>query len=335
MFLPARHSHGPLSGRPPSARTSSVIAAPVSAAHVVAASRRVLPCARGWLLALLLVTSASGEDTWRTTTWADGPAWSAEIGEATAIVSASLGRLIWFGPRGGDNLLYVPAGGALAIGEATLYGGHQFWLGPQERWRWPPPTIWEAAAVSHQIDGALLTLRLPAGDAVVPGIIRTYRIEAQGLRCGVRWSDGERPWHAMHVVQVPRAMRLDPVVVHPTDDLPQGCRFDVEGRGDVLPMHCSFAAGDTLELVPATLGAKIFLPPQPLRGVLGEWALTVHPGEVTGRPAGTADHGLNTQVYLAQPHRPYLELEQCSNLLLPGSAGHAAMDVVLSLSEAR
>jgi hypothetical protein len=255
------------------------------------------------------------------------------VGEATAIVSPKVGRLIWFGPHGGGNLLYVPEGGSLAVAEATLHGGHQFWLGPQTRWTWPPPPAWEAPALTATVDGDVLTLRLPDG-AGVPGVTRTYAIEAFGLRCGVRWSDSGRAWHAMHVLQVPRAMRIEPVLVRPTAEIPRGCRFEVEYRGDVLPDGCAFA-GERLSLAPATRGAKAFLPCQPLRGTLDGWVLTMLPGEINGRPAGVADLGLNTQVYLGPPERPYLELEQCSDLLLPDADGIASVDMVLSLTAAR
>jgi hypothetical protein len=278
----------------------------------------------------LLVAHATGEDSWRATTWDNGPAWSAEVGDATAIVSVTRGRLIWFGPHGGDNLLYVPEGGSLNVAGAVLHGGHHCWLGPQSRWQWPPPLAWESGAVSAERDGALLTLHMPDGIGV-PSLTRTYLIEDRTLRCGLRWSDSERPWHAMQVLQVPRAMRLDPVVVRPAEDLPRGCLFDVEGQGDTLPLACTIIAHH-LTLVPATLGAKVFLPPQPLRGVLGAWALTMLPGTVHGRAAGIADRGLTTQVYLGQPVHPYIELEQCGDLLLPDADGFASVEMILQIT---
>lgn len=279
------------------------------------------------LLGLTLCLAAA--ETWKPTTWTSAPAWTAEVGQATVIVAPAVGRLVWFGPTGGGNLLFMPPGGSIPVGGSVLHGGHQCWLGPQARWVWPPPAAWEAGALTCEIAGARLTLHLPA-DPKGPALTRTYTIEGDTLRCSLSWADADRGWHAMHVVQVPKTMVVDPVTAKATPEVPNGCRFAVDRLGDVLPEGCT-RDGDRLTLRAEKAGGKAFLPQQDLRGRLDGWILAVLPGGTHGKPAGLADLGMSTQVMLTIAESPYIELEQCSDLLLPGEDGIASVDMLLRL----
>jgi hypothetical protein len=286
------------------------------------------------LACFLLLSAAGAAEGWVATTWKDAPAWTAEFAGMKAIVAPAAGRLVWFGPTGGDNLLYLPPGGEIAVGGAHLHGGHQGWLGPQARWNWPPPPGWEAGAVSSEAVGDTVTLRLPAnpqGPNPAPSIDRTYRITTNGLVCALRWRDAQAPWHAMHVLQVPRTMRIAPVLVQPTAEVPAGVKFALNMKDDVL-FPGSVLDHQQLTIIPAKLGGKIFLPAQPLHGTFGNQVLTLEPVVTSGVAAGEADQGLQTQVYISNEGQPYLELEQCSKLLLPGTDGSASAEFTLRIT---
>ena len=276
--------------------------------------------------------AAAATAAWTATTWHDAPAWSAQLGSATAIVSPGTGRLVWFGPTGGDNLLYLPPGGSLNVGGAQLHGGHQGWLGPQARWNWPPPAGWEAGAESTTVDGATITLQLPSNEHA-PRIERIYRVTPTGLACSLRWRDPQA-WSAMHVLQVPRTVQIAPLTVVPSPEVPAGVIFAVELSKDVLPEACVLD-GLVLTLKPSKKAAKIFLPAQPLRATIGGQELTIDAATTHGVPAGAVAHELPTQVFLSQAGQPYLELEQCSTLLLPDTDGVAAVEFTMRITPLR
>lgn len=59
------------------------------------------------------------------------------VGAAEALVTLDVGpRILFFGPRGGENMLKVyPDGGSLGQFGMKHYGGHRLWYGPEDRER--------------------------------------------------------------------------------------------------------------------------------------------------------------------------------------------------------
>lgn len=58
-----------------------------------------------------------------------------DLGEAEALVTLEVGpRILYFGPKGGPNMLKVyPDGGSLGEHGMKHYGGHRLWYGPEDR----------------------------------------------------------------------------------------------------------------------------------------------------------------------------------------------------------
>lgn len=86
---------------------------------------------------------------------------------AEAVVVPSLGRLMHFGFRGEDSVLWenpvllgkpMPANPWSTPGS---FGGDKTWPAPQSQWNWPPPTAFDAAACDAKVDGDSLVLTTP------------------------------------------------------------------------------------------------------------------------------------------------------------------------------
>lgn len=91
--------------------------------------------------------------------------WELRNASAEMVVVPQIGRILRFGPRGGENLLWEnPAlwGKEVAPAEARQewanFGGDKIWPAPQERWSWPPDP-W--------LDGSPWTVRREGPAAIV------------------------------------------------------------------------------------------------------------------------------------------------------------------------
>lgn len=288
----------------------------------------------GALLAWVLSAAAAGESgEWRSATWNGEAAWTAAEGGWIAVVSPSRGRLVEIRhPASGTVVLRAPER-LVPVGAAWLGGGHQVWLGPQERWQWPPPAVWEGAAASAEVVQHDLVLRLPAGPDA-PALERRYAWQRGELRCTVAWRD-LRPWCALHVLRVDGGVAA-PVRIEPNADAPHG--FAIRDCSDGSPSTSRFAwpqpgiepVGDLLRLVSMPRRKwKAYLPLQPLTVAVAGGAMRMRAGPVVGRVVGESDHGLTSQVYLAPSEAGYIEIEQVSPLLLPLADGGDAVATLL------
>lgn len=240
---------------------------------------------------------------WHHITWADSPAWEADSNGIRAIVSERYGRLVWFGPIDGPNLLFVPPGGSVIVGGAALHGGHQCWLGPQDRWHWPPPQSWESAA-QVTIRGPDLILDLPSSDRF-PTITRRYRFTDGALLCGVRWSPSPSTgWFPMQVFQVPRDMRIAQLHLTPGIGLSATSHLPAEW----------VITGDMLNPEATPNAARADVAAQTLRGTLNGWELVVAPA--SDAPTGA----VGTVLCVSTPAGGYQELEQFGAVQNSGGA---------------
>jgi hypothetical protein len=288
------------------------------------------------LLLLLLMTTAIAASTsetaagaWTETRFLGARAWQSRQGGQLAIVSEARCRLLYLGAADGSlNLLSAPANppAADASDPSPNWGGHRFWLGPQQRWVWPPLADWEASpAASASAAGAVLTLTHPRGVSHYPTLTREYAWEGTRLRCTVRWKDDGRAYYGMHVVAVDAPAEISGQL-HRCQATPEGAvavRMDGFDTRGVVSHPAATVAGDTLTLRSgAERPAKMGLSPQPLRCARASgWSLVMSPGPATGVPIGASDQGFLSQVWVGLPRVPFAELEQLSPFVLGDTSG--------------
>jgi len=136
------------------------------------------------------------------------------------------------------------------------------------------------------------------------------------LHCNLIWQGGYH--HAIHIVQVPRG-----AIIHlhrsVTKDFPLGYGLPqvsgpVETLADVpMKKEVGRLEGDRMTLWHANSIEKIAVEPQELTADIGDCQLRIRRGAMKGMTAAAPDHGLLTQVYLADWEHPFVELEQLSN----------------------
>lgn len=273
---------------------------------------------RPFVLLMLAPVVAAAE--WTAGTWRGESAWVAEHRGWTAVVCPAWGRLVALRTPAGDEVLHVSDAANLAGTTGGVAGGHQAWLGPQDRWGWPPPAHWEYRGAERvRRDGGTLELVLPAGaDARWPALTRVYRWTDAGLRLAVRWRC-DVPLHALHVLQLrgDALVRLRP---QPREGLPAGFAART-GDGSPplavdlgLPQPCVEAEGDRVRLRRGLPFQKLFFPLQPVVADLGRWRLVLTRAEHIGAADGEPDGGLVTQAFLGAPW-DMVEIEQASPLL--------------------
>ena len=265
--------------------------------------------------------------TWTPFTWNGEPAWASSSQGWRAVVSVTRGRLMHFGPEGGDtNLLLAPATRA----NRNRLGGHRLWLGPQSTWAkfWPPPEAWEyrePTAVAQ--DAGVLRLTMPATDDGWPQLTRTYHWVGAGLVCGAEFSGGSRPAQFVQILQVPPSVRVS-AEAKPETDFPAGyVRLSpFAAKFDEPPQVAR--TNQSLVLQHNGVVVKLGFRPQPLTGRIGGFDLRVSRGTSTGVTVGEPDEGFHTQVYLSEANEAFAELEQLSPLFAPGQ--HARFEIVLT-----
>ena len=279
--------------------------------------------------ALAASTSSAPNTVWTETQFLGSRAWQSLNGKQLAIVSEQRCRLLYLGAADGTlNLLSAPTQPPAqnSSNMAPNWGGHRFWLGPQQRWVWPPKSEWEfAAAASVHTEGSVLYLTHPAGDKDYPVLTRAYAWEGSRLRCTVSWKDDGRAYYGMHVMAIDAPAEIHAKLA-PSAATPEGAvlvrmtGFDTSG---VLSHPAATKAGDELILRSGTShSAKVGLIPQTLRCPRPHaWTLLLHAGPSSGVPIGSSDAGFLTQVWVGQPHVNFAELEQLSPILLGDDSG--------------
>lgn len=273
---------------------------------------------------------------WRKTDWRGEPAWSSTNGAVRAVVSEARARLIYFGAADGTlNLLNAPASPPRAERHpATVNrGGHRFWLGPQNRWRWPPPADWEYSA-AHDItaDETRLTLRHPRNDPAYPALAREYAWNEHGLHCTASWTDEGEPWFGIHVLAVDAPFAVTAQLSRSTA-APSGvvlAEMIDEPTPFVPPQPAVTLAGSHGIVRGGFQTAKFGFVPQPLRIERPRgWTLAVLPGPTIGTPVSYPDHGYLSQVWVGDPTHDLAEVEQLTPYLRGAAAGRCSSTIHL------
>ncbi len=293
---------------------------------------KVILCAGAMVMMLAspLAGFSADQSQWRETEWSGERAYASTSGTYEAVVSVARARLIFFGPAGGDNLLYVPPD----LSNRAEWGGHRVWLGPQSEWsrNWPPPSAWEASAAERvDVEGGRLELLMPSTGDEWPRLRRIYRWEDGELRCDARIDGGRRAAQIIHVVQVLANAEVS-VRTEPSTEEPRGYVQLHLGRGDhpiktfPEPPHVQ-AEGSRLTLRHVGKMEKLGFRQQPLTARIGAETVRVKVGVSSGRVESTPDEGFVTQVYLSGARAPLIELEQLSPLFARDQ--EASFEVVL------
>lgn len=273
---------------------------------------------------------------WQKTTWRGETAWSSTQGRVTAVVTELRQRLLYLGPAdGSQNLLNAPYPRLLPTAHNPWpnQGGHRFWLGPQSRWVWPPPTEWEyTSAATVLTRGPTLVLAQPRHDPSFPAVTREYDWDGARLRCTARWADEGPPFFGMHVVPVDLPF-VGAAQLVKSAAVPLGMvevRMEDARVSGFLPHPAVSVAGADALLTAGRRVIKAGFSPQPLSIARAHgWRLTVRPGPYEGIPAGAPDHGYLSQIWVGSPEHDLAELEQLTPYLRGDRSGVCASSIYI------
>ncbi|MCX6361989.1 MAG: DUF4380 domain-containing protein [Armatimonadetes bacterium] len=253
-------------------------------------------------------------------------------GEVSLVVAPSIGRIVFYGPAAGPNLLWEQASlrgktVTLAQGrkEWTNFGGDKLWPAPQSKWNWPPdPSLDGIGHTATALKGG--SVRLTSAASPVSGI-RFERVITMNAADGsvairntmLNTSDQDVEWSVWEVAQVaePRWCEM-PVVV--SAGLPKG--WTAIGPNVPQPGYLDVRSGTVrLRRNPAK-AAKIggWSPSGLVRARIGAWDLTLRAKiEADG---GYPDGGCPQEVFSSPDPLKYMELELLGpvRLLQPGDS---------------
>lgn len=275
---------------------------------------------------ILDVSHLGGTTAWTSMTWHGETAWTSLAEEVRAIVSEQRSRLIYLGPVDGSvNLLNAPPDFPDECNPHPNQGGHRFWLGPQHRWRWPPPTEWEySSAMSVAIDGGVLIVKQARIDSAYPALTREYAWEENRLRCTVRWEDDGRPCFGMHIIAVDTPFSIS-ARLEPRDTAPAGLVLArmVDPAPEIELPHPAISVDQGFATVRAGIRElKLGFAPQELTsGRPDGWRLSVHPGPSGGKLLEMPDCGYLSQVWVGDESSDFAEIEQITPYLQADASG--------------
>ena len=289
------------------------------------------------IFAFMTASLVLGETaTWKKTTWQGEPAWSSSQNNVLAIVTEARARLIYLGACDGSfNLINAPLP-LLRPSQDNPWpnqGGHRFWLGPQSRWVWPPPTEWEYAALqSATANAGVLTLQHAHVNKNYPALTREYVWEGNRLRCTVRWQDDGRPYFGIHVVAVNTPFVIT-THLEKTKDVSAGLVVArmVDPESPIhLPHPSVTIEGDHATIRGEIKSVKLGFVQQPLtierpRG----WKLSVQPGPNTVATSDAPDQGYLSQVWVGDKTHDLAELEQLTPQLKGDTSGQCTSTIYI------
>ena len=274
--------------------------------------------------------------TWEKTTWQGEPAWSSSQNNVRAVITEARSRLIYLGAINGSfNLINAPLP-LLRPSQDNPWpnqGGHRFWLGPQSRWVWPPPTEWEYAAVqSATANAGVLTLHHAHVNKDYPALTREYAWEGNRLRCTVRWQDDGRAYFGIHVVAVNTPFAIT-ARLEKSPKVPAGlvvAQMKDPEPPISLPHPSITLDGDHATVRGEIKSIKLGFPPQPLTIDRSQgWTLSVAPGPSTIGTSDAPDQGYLSQIWVGDKTHNLAELEQLTPTLKGDATGHCSSTIYI------
>lgn len=249
---------------------------------------------------------------------------------ARAIVSPKIGRLIYFGPLNGPNLLWLDR--SAADGPWRNWGGDKLWTAPQSDWNWPPVLQHDGQPHHASLNDNTIHL-LSDPDARGVRFVREFRLNGQELTIVNRMENfGHDPVRAAiwQITQIPGPSEIR-FAYEPSALFPAGWEaypWTTQGatrmyRDDnEIAISPNFATAQKYGM--ATKAGY-------LRAKIGNfWLRLTHPYN----PQATyADNGKAQQVFLSNSPR-YAELEVTAPLATIPSRGHQSMTTTLSFERA-
>ncbi|MFT3784375.1 MAG: hypothetical protein QM790_20385 [Nibricoccus sp.] len=282
------------------------------------------------------LASFAATATWEKAEWQGETAWISVNEGVRAVVTEARSRLIYLGASDGSfNLLNAPWPQVLPSKDHPWpnQGGHRFWLGPQYRWVWPPPTEWEyAACLSAAAKDGVLTVHHAHVNKEYPALTREYAWEGKRLRCTVRWKDDGHAYFGLHVVAVNTPFEIT-ARLQKTPEAPAGfvvARMVDPEKPIQLP-HPSIALHDETATVHGGIKQiKLGFSSQPLtidrpKG----WKLSVIPGPCSVATSEVADQGYLSQVWVGNETHDLAELEQLTPVLKGDASGQCSSTIYI------
>jgi hypothetical protein len=272
------------------------------------------------------------------------PAFTLSDGRTEAVVVPALsGRVMRYGPVGGENILWNNPNPVFKSGEWKNYGGDKSWPASQNLWGiyqksggWPPQPTWDGEPHKATI--------LPNGKLSVTGPVmlgygvrstREYDFDSEGrlmiqttFRREKGSGDAACQTAVWNVTQVPGSMEafflaLNPSSPYKNNYLWFGNNTPKEARVEVLP-------GNILQMLPTAGGYKLGAdsPHSTIISVRKGHAFVIHADSKDGKKEGdyaesVAGGGMQTTLYNGgndDPKFAYVEMEMMSPLtfLWPG-----------------
>ena len=278
--------------------------------------------------------------TWEKSKWQGESAWISVNDGVRAVVSEARSRLIYLGAADGSfNLLNAPLPLLRPSPDNPWpnQGGHRFWLGPQHRWIWPPPTEWEYAPTQvATAKNGVLTLYHAHINKDYPALAREYAWEGCRLRCTVRWKDDGREYFGLHVVAVNTPFAIT-TRLQKSQDVPAGlvvARMVDPEKPIKLPHPSITIDGDTATVRGEIQSVKLGFTPQSLTIDRPHgWKLSVLPGPATVATADAPDQGYLSQVWVGDKIHDLAELEQLTPVLKGDASGQCSSTIYIEATQ--
>lgn len=250
---------------------------------------------------------------------------------ARAIVSPKIGRLIYFGPLNGPNLLWQDRSAPEA--PWRNWGGDKLWTAPQSDWNWPP--VLEHDGQPHHASLNENTIHLLSDpDARGVRFVREFCLNGRELTIVNRMENfGHDPVRAAiwQITQIPAPAEIR-FAYEPSPLFPAGWEaypWTTQGATQITRK-----AAEVVISPDFSTAQKYGTATQAgyLRAKIGNyWLRLTHPYD----PRATyADQGKAQQVFLSNSPR-YAELEVTAPLETIRSRGHQSMTTTLSFEKAR
>jgi hypothetical protein len=274
--------------------------------------------------------------TWEKSEWQGESVWVSSQGAIRAIVTETRSRLIYFGSIDGSlNLLNAPYP-QVTPGKnnpSPNQGGHRFWLGPQNRWVWPPLTEWEYAAVQDaSSEAGVLTLHHAQLNKDYPAITREYAWEENRLRCTAHWQNNGHSYFGMHVVAVNTPFVIT-AHLEKTKAVPSGLVVArmVDPEIPIRLPHPSIEINaDTATVRSGIKRVKLGFSSQSLTIERPHgWKLSVQPGPSTAATDEAPDQGYLSQIWVGDKTDDLAELEQLTPYLKGDDKGRCSSTIYL------